>query len=346
MKKILHIVDSLERGGQETFLLDLAITQQKLAFQVQIVCLVNEGVLVAKARKYNISVICFKTLTSKGQKISALSSVIEEYKPDIIHTHNRAPLFITLLAKPSYANKIINTRHGNGVRGLYWSIAALFIKKIVNVSEDLYLQSNWFNRVCLKFKNIVIKNGILIDDSIAIENNVGRIIIVGRLNPVKNHILALKITKECILQKLSVTLQVVGDGIEKTSIQKLVEKMDLQDNVELLGDRSDVKSLLLKADIFLLTSFSEGHSIALLEACSAGLPAIVSNVGGNGEIIQDGITGYVRELDDIAGFVNCIKKLILDRNLRKSMSKETRKWAVNNASMDSCTREYLKVYSN
>lgn len=345
MKKIMHIVDSLDRGGQETLLLDLAITQKNMGFLVEIVCLFNEGLLANKAKDNGITVIALKSKnTSVINKLSELKILINDSSPDTIHTHNRRPLFMALLAKPSYANRTINTRHGNGVRGLYWSIAALFVKNIVNVSNDLLQSSNWLNRVILKYKNCVIKNGILINQQITHGDNPGRIIIVGRLNPIKNHSLALKLIKECINQNLAVSLQIVGDGSQKSTIQKQIEELELQAHVSLLGDRSDVQELLTKADIFLLTSFSEGHSIALLEACAAGLPAIVSNVGGNGEIVQNTKTGMVIALDDIAGFVSSIQTLLEDREKWLAMSKATRQWAIANASMENCAKEYVKLY--
>jgi len=345
MKKVLHIVDSLERGGQETFLLDLAITQQNMGCLVEIVCLYKGGILAEKAKKNGITVaIINKPKSSLIKKLAYLRKIIVEFTPDIIHSHNRRPLIMTILAAPQYARKTINTRHGNGVRGLYWSLAALFAKRIVNVSDDLFQQSNWFNRALLKNKNTVIKNGILINNKVSTGNEVGKILIVGRLNPVKNHLLALQIIKECISQEIPVSLDVIGDGPCKKDIDKKIEELDLGQYVTLLGDRNDVQELLTKADLFLLTSFSEGHSIALLEACAAGLPAIVTNVGGNGEIIQHGSTGYVMELSNIASMVDSIKRLVSDRDLRAGMSTATREWVIENASMENCAREYSTTY--
>jgi glycosyltransferase involved in cell wall biosynthesis len=341
MKKILHVVDSLERGGQETFLLDLAITQKKMGYKVEIICIFTGGILIEKAEQNDISVVA---LTECKYKILGLKKAIDNFKPDVIHTHNRAPAFITLLAKFTYFHKIVNTRHGNGVRGLYWTIAAFFIKKIINVSEDLYQESNFLNRKCLSYKNVVIKNGIVIPTIISNNNNLGRLIIVGRLNSVKNHSLALHIIKECLNQNLPVTLDIVGDGPEYSFIQFEIKSLALEGHVNLLGDRNDVNDLLSHSDLFLLTSLSEGHSIALLEACATGLPAIVSNVGGNSEIVQNNVSGFINELDDVDGFVKNIKILILDRNRRYEMSKSAREWSLENASMESCAKEYLKIY--
>ena len=345
MKKIVHIVDSMERGGQEAFILDLTSEQKKMGFDTSVICLYQKGILAEKAESIGIKLISLDGIRlSKKQIIRLLSQHLLKNKYDAIHTHNRQPLFFSILAAPSLRSKIVNTRHGNGVRGIYWTLAALFCKKIVNVSADLFEQSNWINRVLLKHKNEVIKNGINIQKAISTGANIGNLIIVGRLNPVKNHKLALNILKKCLDRGMHVKLTIVGDGQERKTVETEIERLNLQNNVDLLGDRSDVNQLLLNADIFLLTSFSEGHSIALLEASGAGLPSIVTNVGGNAEIVQQNITGWSININDVDMFVDKIQTLINDRDLRYQMSKQAKVWVLNNASITSCAKQYENIY--
>lgn len=345
--KIVHIVDSLDRGGQETFLVNLAIEQKKSGHEVIIISFKEEGVLANVAINNGIDVKALSTSTdSILSTIKALKGIINRIEPDIIHTHNRRPLFFTFFAVPTERKKIINTRHGNGVRGLYWSLAAIFSNKIINVSDDLFSASNWLNRELLKNKNQVIKNGILIGDKVSNGQSIGQLIMVGRLNQIKNHLLALKVVKQCLLQGVDVSLKIVGDGEEKQSIEEEIKKLGIEKNVSLMGDRSDVNDLLLESDIFVMTSLSEGHSIALLEACAAGIPAVVSKVGGNGEIVQDEKTGFVLELDDIDGFVDAIVTLTKDREVWAEMSVLTRQWVNENASMHSCAENYYDAYNS
>lgn len=344
--KIVHVVDSLDRGGQETFLVNLSIEQKKSGHSVNILCFKEQGVLAEYAERYGVNVhVILSHKNSTFEVINKLSQLLKELSPNIIHTHNRRPLFLSLLAAPLCARKIINTRHGNGVRGLYWSLAACFVKEIINVSDDLLIKSNWVNRVLLRYKNKVIKNGILIGDTASRGEFKGKLIMVGRLNHVKNHVLALEVIKQCLLEGIDVSLNIVGEGEERHLIENKIKELNISPNVNLLGDRSDVENLLLEADIFLMTSLSEGHSIALLEACVIGLPAVVSNVGGNGEIVEHKRTGFVVELNDANGFVKAIKFLVENRNTWEDMSLLARKWAINNASINKSMTEYLDIYN-
>tara|TARA_R110002060_G_scaffold78053_2_gene90496 strand:- start:293 stop:1336 length:1044 start_codon:yes stop_codon:yes gene_type:complete len=345
MKKIIHLVDSMERGGQEKFILDLAISQKKKGFDVIILCLFKLGVFAKLAIKNKIQVYAVsEEVINYFQRITNLKKILDDEKPDVLHTHNRSPLIFSVLAKPYHSYKLINTRHGNGVRGLYWSLSALFADKIINVSSDLFTESNLINRFLIKSKNRVIKNGIEINDKISNGTNIGQLIIVGRLNPIKNHLLALNIVAECVKQCIPIKLLIVGDGPSRSEIEKHINELKITDNVQLLGDRADVNELLLESDIFLLTSFSEGHSIALLEASASGLPALVTNVGGNAEIIQNKITGWVFDLAEISKFVLKIKELIRNRDLRHKTSLNAKEWALNNVSIDACADRYIKEY--
>ncbi|PCJ15453.1 MAG: hypothetical protein COB04_13260 [Gammaproteobacteria bacterium] len=347
--RVLHVVDSLERGGQETFLVDLAITQKAMGHTVGIFCISSEGVLAKKAKDNGIDVLSLSGNDNATENtLSALKRLrreINQYQPDAIHTHNRRPLFFTLIASFSRCRKVVNTRHGRAVGGLYWTLGAIFARRIINVSDDLFKQSSGFNRSFLRAKNRVIKNGIQIHSEVSQGLNVGSIIMVGRLNAVKNHLFALTVVRKCLDQGCAISLQIVGDGPELQAIEQQIERLNLQQHVTLLGDRNDVDKLLVNADLFILPSLTEGHSIALLEACAAGLPAIVSNVGGNGEIVQHSKTGFVIDLEDADGFASAITTLINDRQQWSEMSKSTRHWVEDNASMQHCAEQYSDAYS-
>ncbi|MCG8528502.1 MAG: glycosyltransferase, partial [Opitutales bacterium] len=219
-----------------------------------------------------------------------------------------------------------------------------FCKKIVNVSDDVYQKSGFSNRLFCSHKNIVINNGINIPTNFSDGKSPGSIIMVGRLNPVKNHLLAFQAIKKAKATGTDVSLKVVGGGALQAELQTQINKMGLNDCIKLLGDRNDVSSLLVDADIFLMTSLSEGHSIALLEACAAGLPAVVSNVGGNKDIIKNNFNGFVCDLDDIDSFPSSILELCLNRKLWKKYSTNTRNWASQNASISKCADLYSAAY--
>ncbi len=100
---------------------------------------------------------------------------------------------------------------------------------------------------------------------------------------------------------------IVGDGPQRNKLEVVVRERGLSDRFRILGWRKDVLALLKISDIFLLPSREESFSQALLEAFSAGLPAVVSNVGGIKELVEDGKTGFLIKpgaLDDFSGKIN------------------------------------------
>jgi len=88
-------------------------------------------------------------------------------------------------------------------------------------------------------------------------------------------------------------LVIVGDGPLRMEVETLCKKNELTENVKFLGIRSDIPSLMSAVDAFVLASVVEGLPMVLLEAAACALPAVVTNVGGNSEIVEDGIIGFV-----------------------------------------------------
>ena len=261
----------------------------------------------------------------------------------MLHAHNRQPLIYAIFSLSFIHCRAINTRHGDNVRGLTWTLSALFAHKIVNVSADLFMSSSPVNRTLFKYKNVVIHNGIPVYKTRSSGKNIGNVIMVGRLSAVKNYDYAINIVQQGKLKGVNLNLKIVGDGPEKSRLHELVNKQGLSDEIEFLGDRDDVHELLCESDIFLMTSTSEGHSIALLEAVAAGLPCVVSDVGGNSEIIKDGYNGYVVKIDNMNGFIDSLSRLITKRTLRNSFSENSREWALKNTSIEQCSENYLAL---
>ena len=85
----------------------------------------------------------------------------------------------------------------------------------------------------------------------------------------------------------------VGDGEERSEIEVLIDDLAISDHVQLLGVRNDVPDLLQMADLFMLSSITEGVALTLIEAMATGLPCVATDVGGNCEVVVDGMTGLL-----------------------------------------------------
>jgi len=124
---------------------------------------------------------------------------------------------------------------------------------------------------------------------------------------------------------------VIGDGPQSEALKSLVRELGIGANVEFLGQREDVDDLLALTRVFVLTSRSEGVSIAMLEAMTAGAVPVVANVGDLADFVQDDVTGFIVAQDDIAGYSRAALRLLSSEDLWRRCSKRSRACAVANS---------------
>jgi glycosyltransferase involved in cell wall biosynthesis len=109
-----------------------------------------------------------------------------------------------------------------------------------------------------------------------------------------------------------------GSQMEK-AIRRSIQELGLSGRIHLLGNRSDIPELLAATDVFVLPSRFEGLSTSLLEALAVGVPSIATNVSGNPEAVEDGVTGLLIPVDDEQALATAIEQLINDRALRERL---------------------------
>jgi glycosyltransferase involved in cell wall biosynthesis len=140
-------------------------------------------------------------------------------------------------------------------------------------------------------------------------------------------------------------LLVVGrdDGVAAAA-KALAVSFDISDKISFLGPRSDVPDLLSASDVGLLSSHEEGFSNAVIEGMQAGLPMIVTDVGGNAEAVIDGETGLVVPPRDPSAFANAIVRLASDAQLRRNYGNKGRRRVEQYFTLDGCVAAYEATY--
>ena len=154
---------------------------------------------------------------------------------------------------------------------------------------------------------------------------------------------AVKILKD---QGVNIKFLLVGDGALKTGYIELANKLDIMDRVLFLGYRDDVQDILLSSNLFVLPSLTEALSIAILEAMRARLPIVATRVGGNPEIITDGINGSLVPSKDSQSLADAIKMHFTDKEFSKIMAEQAYANLVKNFSLENVTRSYWQVYNS
>jgi glycosyltransferase involved in cell wall biosynthesis len=142
----------------------------------------------------------------------------------------------------------------------------------------------------------------------------------------------------------NVEIAIVGDGEERAELESLVVELGVGDVVRMPGFRSDMPRVLQAFDIFALLSFQEGLPRAVMEAMGAGLPCVVTDVGGNAEAVAHGETGFVFPIDRMEDCRQALTDLARDAELRRAMGQRARQRASRSFTAAGMAREYEALY--
>lgn len=360
--KILHIVENFGGAGLENIVKDLAILTSSKDFEIYVCSLNSEGYCAEKVKEHEIKFYCLNRTREKKNDLSIikeLRKIINYHQIDIVHTHNFTPLYYAYFACLFNKSKLMVTFHGF----IKWDIIKkllyiIFLRKIdvIVVNEEMKKHYSFFKKKIdvifngIELSRFKVKRNNELMKEFGLNENDFVIGSVGRLSPVKNQIFQLraisKLKKQCENIKL---LLVTGMSPDSASLMndfiKEAEKLGIKKNIVLLGFRQDVPELLSLMDVFVLSSFTEGTSLALLEAMASALPVVVSNVGGNKRIVKHLKNGILFDVNDLDSLSEYILKLFQDKQLMETLGKEALKTS-KSYSVESMVAGYESLYKS
>ncbi|MEN8704733.1 MAG: glycosyltransferase family 4 protein [Nocardioides marinisabuli] len=147
------------------------------------------------------------------------------------------------------------------------------------------------------------------------------LVTVGSLEPRKNQGYLLEVVAEARRRGRPCTLTVVGDGPQRRELERRAVALGVEDDVELVGHRSDVPAWLGRHRVYCHTALTESFGIVLAEAMRAGLPVLAGAVGGIPEVVRDGVEGRHWPLDDVAAAADLLLGLLDDDDARRRMGR-------------------------
>ena len=168
-----------------------------------------------------------------------------------------------------------------------------------------------------------------------------RIVMVARFVPQKDQLSLIRALKET---RHPARLAFVGDGPLLETVKTECAALGLCDRVEFTGSRHDVAQVLARSQIFALATKWEGFPISILEAMRAGLPAVVSDVGGVSEAVVDGQTGFLTKSGDVSATAERLDRLLASPELRLRMGNAARDRYEKYFTLDRMLRKTLAVY--
>lgn len=179
-----------------------------------------------------------------------------------------------------------------------------------------------------------------------------KLITIGRLVPYKGQDYGIRIVKELIDKGMNVKYTIVGNGTQLEALKALIIKLELQDNVQLIGSvkQKEVIELLKEHHIFLMTSTvdntgrREPFGLVAVECQALGLPIIGFDSGGFPETMKDNYTGFLVEDQNIKAAVDKVEAFIKDRQLLETFSKNAKKHVRENFELEKTNALYIKNY--
>jgi N-acetyl-alpha-D-glucosaminyl L-malate synthase BshA len=149
-----------------------------------------------------------------------------------------------------------------------------------------------------------------------------------------------------VRKRVACQLVLVGDGPEKARAEDLCRELGVERQALFLGSQDLMEELLPLADVFFLPSRQESFGLVALEAMSAGVPVVASNIGGLPEVVVDGVTGFLHDPDDEVALSGSIEKLLTNERLRARMGRAARRHARQHFHVDDAVDRYQAIYES
>ncbi|MDO9468336.1 MAG: TIGR03088 family PEP-CTERM/XrtA system glycosyltransferase [Thiobacillus sp.] len=362
---IVHIVHRFDTGGMENGMVNLFNTLSPERYRHTVVALTDFSDFRHRITAQRVDFHALHRAPGHGLSWAVrLWKLLRRLKPDLVHTRNLAALEAQFVAAAAGIRDTVHGEHGRDVFDLYgrnWKYNLLrraarpFVSNYISVSRDL---ETWLRLVIHvpPRKLHQIYNGV---DSVKFHPRTGprpdfahpdSIVFgsVGRMVEVKDYPTLTAAFIQLIRQQPEraerARLAIVGDGPTRDTCLALLQGAGLAHLAWLPGERHDIPDIMQALDVFVLPSRNEGISNTILEALASGLPVIATAVGGNVELVEDGVNGMLVTPGDVAGMAQALLGY-LDAPARiAEHGANARQWAEQRFSIPAMAEAYATVY--
>jgi sugar transferase (PEP-CTERM/EpsH1 system associated) len=359
--RVIQVIPSLRTGGLENVVLRLV---QRLHPDVPqaVMTPACSGPLASRFPE-GVSVIAMADRHRPDYwNAIRMARVFRQLRPDVVHTRNWSGLDAVVGARIAGVPYVIHGEHGreagdpagaNPKRRRIRRMLAPLVTEFVTVSKDL---ARWLvEEVQLPARRVrTICNGVDTDrfapgdrdaarGALGIPAGFAAIGTVGRLDLVKDQAGLIR-AFAVVARRHPALLFVAGEGPQRGALESVSRELGLADSVRLLGERQDIPQLLRALDLFALPSLGEGMSNAILEAMATGLPVVATRVGGNGELVMDGVTGRLVDVGQPDALGEVLGEYLLDPGRARRHGAAGRERAAREFGFTSMLEAYRNLY--
>ena len=342
--KILNIIPNLKKGGAERLVLDICNElKQRDGVEVKLITFTKDNQYEFLTKSINWQVISVNHQLSIIKKnvieIENLQKELDEFKPDIIHTHL---LEADLIARSCYypnakwvfhchSNlKIFSKNHKDLKQNIVYKFERAYLfnrikenggNNFIAISKNTY---NYFKDKVKNYPLTLLPNAIdfkrFYNESVKQVNTKLNLINIGSLTKLKNQVFLIEVANYLNEIHIDFELFILGEGVLRKSLEEKINEYKLADKVRLVGNVDDVNIYLQKSSIYLHTSTSESFGLTTLEAMAAGLPVVTLDAGGNKDLIVEGKNGFLLKKEDIKTFTDKILEIHQNPDKHQQMS--------------------------
>jgi sugar transferase (PEP-CTERM/EpsH1 system associated) len=360
---ILHVVFSLEPGGLENGVVNLANGLDRARFRTTICCLERVGHFAERLQP-DVAVECLEKRSGfDPRSVVRLAGLLRRVRPDVIHTHNLGPLIYTVLAR-STDPRLIRTRILHGEHGALQSdelspkrlrqrkLFYRFCRNVHTVSGSLREHLIEFGLPQAKISAIL--NGVdcgrfspaadrrASREALGLSSEAIVIGAVGRLVAQKRQLLLIEAFARTVERGREDThLLLLGDGPDKERVLTAIEPHG--DRITWAGQR-DPAPFYRAMDLLVMPSVREGLSNVLLEAMASGVPCLSHPACGAGEVITDGQNGILRPMESAEDLATALEELLASPGLLGALGQQARRTAVEHFSLNVMVAGYQRLY--
>ncbi len=375
--KILHIIPNLKRGGAERMVIDsvralsakpsnqlkIILFEPKIDYQVADLMPIIEVVP---------ALVRLSVFKSNHCEVDELQKAIEEFEPNIIHTHlfeaeiisrscyyPKAKWFSHAHDRMRSFNNLNLSSFGNKRKLTdYFERRYLFQRYKINGGNNFIAISDDIETFLKDVLPKEIRDIHLLPNAINTKRfeNQGsmasklhgspfKLISIGRLDENKNHQFLIDCIQDLKASEFDVHLTIIGEGDQRVYLEQKIKKLNLASDVSLVGSIENVEEYLWQSDIYVHSAITEGFGLTLIEAMASGLPVVAINANGNRHLIMNGHNGFMVERNQRELFVKHLIDLVKDKAQYVAISCNAinfaKKFDINHYS-----EELLQLYKN